>query len=78
VSVIAHCEWDLDVSFSNVEFRIFDDSSEWVVTDGSGHLHQISTALNQFGALFEKCWRCLPSGTFRRHEGCVRAEGEAQ
>ena len=55
MSVIAHCAWNLDVSFSNVEFRIFDASSEWVVTGDSGHLHLISTALNQFGALFEKC-----------------------
>ena len=55
LSVIAHCARNLDVSFSNVEFRIFGDSSEWVVTDDSGHLHLISTALNQFGALFEKC-----------------------
>jgi hypothetical protein len=55
LSVIALCAWNLDVSFSYVEFSIFGDSSEWVVIDDSGHLHLISTTLNQFGALFEKC-----------------------
>lgn len=42
------------MSLSNVEFRVFGDSSERVATDGRT-CDVISAALNQFGALFEKC-----------------------
>lgn len=52
--ITAYCAWYFDVSVSNVEFRVFGDSSEWVVTDGRT-CGVISVALNRFGALFEKC-----------------------
>lgn len=76
MSFVARCGWNLDVSFSNVEFRVFDGSSEWVVTDDSGHLDVISTALNRFGALRSVDAVFLPVRSDGA-EGCVGAEGEA-